>query len=275
MSFFLPMNDDEKYIRYFPVISRNNYVDEETIIHVRVKNGEQEICLKSLNVTDHIHPNWLAFFEKNNMVKTINLSTKTIYKKGYENGLDVYPLAIDAFASFKIDPNKTKCVIVAQDPYPGWDRELKEPVACGKCFATRSKKMPVSLGTIVETICEEIGEINFTDKEHPFSLKGWEDQNVMLLNRINFLYANHDPSLKIDLSLETKLNSWLPITEAVCNFLNEKNCFFILVGNKAKELAPIAKNNTSTVHPSKRSDKYENFDIKAFLAIPGIKWNQM
>lgn len=274
MSFFYPTNDDEKYTRYYPVISRN-YVEEVTIINVEVKNSEQEICLKSFDVTNQIHLNWLLFFEKNNMVETINMSTKTIYKKGYEKGYDVYPLAIDAFASFKMDPNKIKCVIVGQDPYPGWDRESKEPIACGKSFATKSKKIPVSLNTIAESICEEIGEINFTDKEHPFSLKGWEDQNVMLLNRINFLYTNHDPSSKIDQSSEARLNSWVHITETVCKFLNEKNCFFILVGNKARELSPIAKNNTSTVHPSKRSDKYENFDIKAFLAVPGIRWNQM
>lgn len=275
MSFYLPMNDDGKYIRYYPVIARNDYVEESTIINVKIKNGEQEICLKSINVTEQIHPNWLLFFEKNNIVKTINLSVKNIYKRGYENGFDVYPLAADAFAAFKIDPDEVKCVVIGQDPYPGWDRDSKEPVACGKCFATRSKKIPVSLNTIIESICEEIGEVNFCDKEHPFSLKGWEDQKVMLLNRINFLYSNHDPSCKIDQMSEAYLNSWLKITKAVCGFLNERGCFFVLVGKKAEELSTITKNCTKTVHPSKRSDKYENFDIKAFLNVPGIKWNHM
>lgn len=266
---------DDKYVRYYPVIAKNDYKDESTIINVMTKNGKQEICLKSINVTDQIHPNWILFFEKNNMIKTINTSTKTIYRKGFENGFDVYPFAEDAFAAFEMDPLKIKCVIIGQDPYPGWDKESNRPVACGKCFATKSKKMPVSFGTILESIHDDIGDVSFSDKENPYSLKGWEDQNVMLLNRINFLYTNHDPSFKMDQSSEARLNSWLQITETVCKYLNEKGCFFILVGNKAKELAPIAKNHTFTVHPSKRSEKYENFNIAAFLAVPGIKWNRM
>lgn len=248
-----------------------NYLDE-------IEDDKRPGMVKffPVDITEKIHKSWISFFKEASI--DLNKKLKAIYKFGYENGLSVYPNAEDCMNVFGMGIEEIRCVIVAQDPYPGWDKDTKMPVASGFCFATNSKNVPGSLERIRDSISENYGRIDIVDKNNPNNLKGWIDQGIFLLNNTIIVYVykglNSEKTQYLESVLKKPKTIWAGISTDVCKAIsNIKNCPFILVGKEAEYLKSEVTKAEITVHPSKRNDC--DFDGKCFLKISGIKWNVM
>lgn len=229
-----------------------------------------------VDITGIIHPDWLTIF--NNSGVDLNKKLKSLYKSGYENGFGVFPNPEDCMNVFSMSPEKIKCVIVAQDPYPGWDSETKSPVACGRCFATNSQNIPGSLERIRNSIANNFGKIEIVDKEHPNNLKGWIDQGVFLLNNTLVVYVSKGEIFEDSTYLKSLLNKskviWKGVTAYICKIISSlKTCNFILIGREAEYLKTEVTRYETAIHPSKRNDC--EFTGECFLKVSAIKWNIM
>ena len=141
-------------------------------------------------------------------------------KEEYGNNI-VYPGASDVFKSFGLCSfDKTKVVIIGQDPYHGPNQ------ANGLCFAvSEGVNFPPSLKNIFKEIESDLG----VTPENNGDLSRWARQGVLLLN------ATLTVRSSIPGSHQKK--GWEEFTDAVIEKLsNEKNgLVFILWGNYAKK----------------------------------------
>lgn len=270
---------------YYPIIEvrRENEVDVSRQELLTVGETEKRVMLTAVNVIDKIHPSWWPLLVGRGL--RINERMKNAYTKAYTNGFTVRPNAEDVFNVFSMPLASIRAVIVGQDPYPGWDQEMKKPKACGYAFATLAKETPASLQRIRMAIVNTQGQITIMNKEHPNNLKGWIDQGVFLLNNTPLVFlAGHtegsetygseiSPRLRALLSFPTSV--WQGITATICKEISSINpiCPFILMGREAHYLSRIVAKSIITNHPSTRSDC--DFDGKCFTEVPLIKWTRM
>ena len=240
----------------------------------RIKN----LDLIPLDITNSISNEWIKYFIDKDILETINSKLWNIYYQGYKSGMDVYPLAEDAMSVFEKPISEIKCVVIGESPYPGWDNENNKPIANGKSFSTYSKKLPVSQEVMRLSIAEYFKTVSSKNKETPYDLQGWIDQGVFLLNHVNFLYVYKGNNQEcIPKSIFDIPHSWITITEQICKDISEKRkCFFVLIGNKAKELGRHVTKKIELYHPSRRSSKSEEFKIEKFLDVgENILWNRL
>jgi uracil DNA glycosylase len=244
---------------------------------IKTKDGWLEF--ESINVIDSIHPSWHPLLLDRGI--SINERLKSIYKKGYESSLNIRPLAKDALNVFGTPIGRIKAVIVGQDPYPNWDKETNQPIACGYAFATISPKTPASLERIRLSIVKQFGSISVSNKEYPNALHGWIEQGVFLLNNTPILFTTFDDTPEEELSprmkhvFKTPFNVWNGITEAICKEIIAANpiCPFILMGKQAQYLERVVARSYVTSHPSTRTDC--DFSGECFKGVPEINWKHM
>jgi len=255
----------------YPFIKKS--FDDELPKAEIITKGENYI-FSPIDISQTIHPEWLKFFSESGI--DFNKRLKLLYKVGYENNLSVYPKPEECMKVFEMSPDEIRCVVIGQDPYPGWDKEKKRSVACGYSFATKSKTLPGSLDRIMESIKEKFGSIQMVDKETPYSLLGWIQQGVFLLNNTPVVYVNNDEKSQDDLKFIMSKPSliWKGITSEICKLISlRKSCPFILFGRDAEYLKVDVTKPEIESHPSKRNDC--EFRGECFLRIPIIKWNIM
>ena len=230
--------------------------------------GKRDV--KYVDISDTFDRSWDPIFK--NSEYTIEQLLEILYRNGYSVGMKVYPYPTEVLSAFSIPVTSVKIVVIGQDPYPGWDAAANRPIACGKTFATLSKTCPASLGRVISAIQNEFKTISFADKEHPYSLKGWVDQGVLLLNRTPVYYDSKDAFAKPDRSAK---DIWEGMTELICRYVIEINpqCAFLLVGRDAHELEPKLGSCVKTNHPSTRSEL--DFDGKCFRQIRCINWTAL
>lgn len=141
-------------------------------------------------------------------------------KKEYKDGV-VYPAPKNIFRAFDLCSfDKTKVVILGQDPYHG------EQQANGLAFAVGEDiKIPPSLQNIFKEIESDIGKSPLHTNG---DLSRWAEQGVLLLNATLTVRAN-TPGSHQD-------RGWEQFTDAVIHRLSDKreNIVFILWGNYAK-----------------------------------------
>jgi uracil-DNA glycosylase len=228
-----------------------------------------------VDISNTFHESWNMVFK--NPDYTIEQLLESLYRNGYAAKMKVWPYPSEVLSAFRLPINQVKVVVIGQDPYPGWDSTLKRPVACGKTFATLSKECPGSLKRIINSLTEQGKTVTYSDKEHPYSLQGWVDQGVLLLNRTPVYY--HGPPVDLDkpqVVPDVKASSiWEGMTELICRHITEINptCVFLLVGNEAHTLEPKLGKCVKVNHPSERSSL--NFDGDCFRKINCIKWECM
>lgn len=134
-------------------------------------------------------------------------------------GLNVYPPASEIFAAFDASPyEKTKVVIIGQDPYHGPGQ------ANGLCFSVnKGVMMPPSLRNIFKEVSEDTGATYPADGD----LSRWARQGVLLLNT-TLTVREHEPRSHAGLG-------WERFTDAAVHALAEgrENIVFILWGSDA------------------------------------------
>lgn len=153
------------------------------------------------------------------------------------------------FKAISQPPKNIKVIIIGQDPYPN-------PLhACGLSFSVPAnlKTLPPSLKNIFKELSTDLG-VNNTNGD----LSSWQDQGVLLLNRI--LTTNPNSSLT-----HAKMG-WEEITDEIVKIITPYDPVAILWGSKAKQLSSYfnpAKTIISS-HPSPLSAYHSFFGSKPF-----------
>ncbi|MDD4343903.1 MAG: uracil-DNA glycosylase [Eubacteriales bacterium] len=195
---------------------------------------------------------WESFLEKERKeeyFKKITQFINTEYSKGI-----VYPKKEEIFAALRATPfEKTKIVIIGQDPYHG------ENQAHGLAFSVQpGTKIPPSLINIFKELS--------TDLAIPVSKTGnlipWAEQGVLLLNTVLTVRAGEANS--------HKNKGWEEFTDKVITKLNSSDnpIVFILWGKPAQEKAKLLNNQKHLIlkaaHPSPLSAFRGFFGCKHF-----------
>lgn len=151
-----------------------------------------------------------------------------------------YPKGADIFAAFDHSPfDKTKVVIIGQDPYHGPGQ------AHGLCFSVKNGTAhPPSLINIFKEVSQDLGN------PYPESgnLEHWADQGVFLLNATLTVRARQAGS--------HQNKGWEIFTDAVIRQLSKKKegLVFLLWGGYAKKKAALIDQSKHHIltsgHPS-------------------------
>lgn len=181
---------------------------------------------------------------------------KNFYKKiihEYDTK-EIYPPKDFIFNALKLTSyEKTKVVIVGQDPYHG------KGEAHGLSFSVQKGiKIPPSLQNIYKELNDDLG---IPPKDNG-DLTGWALQGVLLLNSVL--------TVEKDKAASHRNLGWEPMTDYIIKLLNLKDepVVFILWGNFAKEKAKIITNPHHYIimspHPSPFSAYSGFFGSKPF-----------
>ena len=196
--------------------------------------------------------NWKIFLE-NEDEKEYMLSLKGSLFEGFKNQRKIYPEAKNIFKAFELtSPNRTKVVILGQDPYHGINQ------ANGLSFSVSENiKIPPSLKNIFKEINTDLGIVNNSNGE----LSSWANQGILLLNSI-LTVEDSRPGIHSNLG-------WEAFTDKVIHKLGEKkDIVFMLWGkyasNKAKFINPDKNLILSSSHPSPLSAYRGFFGSKHF-----------
>lgn len=187
---------------------------------------------------------------KNDLDNILN-QLDTLYKTK-----TIYPPKQNLFNCFNFfNINKTKVVIVGQDPY------YKPNQANGLSFSVNDNvELPKSLINIFK---ELKNDLNITRVNG--NLSDWGKQGVLLLNESLSVEANKPMSHKY-------LN-WWKITDFVIKYLNKnlKHLVYVLWGNQAINKIKLIDTNNNLVltssHPSPLSAHISFFGSKPFSKI--------
>lgn len=137
--------------------------------------------------------------------------------------------------------DKTKVVILGQDPYHGPDQYD------GLAFSNSTQHIAQpSLANILEEVENDIYDGFNLDRVTNLSLYGWAEQGVMLLNTAHTVKQGNPGS---------HLGYWKVFTENVIKAINERDYIvYLLWGRKAQEFKQFITNPKSkiieTSHPS-------------------------
>jgi uracil-DNA glycosylase len=164
----------------------------------------------------------------------------------------IYPAPTQIFRALS-DMNKTKVIILGQDPYHGLGQ------ANGYAFAVnRDMAMPPSLQNIFKELNDDIGEFQ-TDR----TLDHWARQGVMLLNT-TLTVSEGEPGSHYSLG-------WVKVTSKVIEYLSNTrdHLVFILWGAHAQKMSRYIENYESHLviqspHPSPLSAYRGFFGSKPF-----------
>lgn len=195
---------------------------------------------------------WREFIE--------NEATKPYFKKLWQKvehertSKDIFPSREEIFSCFKKCPlEKTKVVIIGQDPYHG------EGQAHGMSFSVKKGvKIPPSLQNIYKELQSDLG---IEPASNGF-LESWAEQGVLLLNT-SFSVEKGKPASHANFG-------WMEFSEYVLDFLNdfEKPLVFILWGAHAQKVGARITNSKhlkiESAHPSPFSAQRGFFGSKPF-----------
>lgn len=191
-----------------------------------------------IQLDQNIPEDWnekLIHFTKSEKFKELERFLKDEYRHQ-----TIYPPQEDLFTAFKLTPfNKTKVVIIGQDPYHG------EGQAHGLAFSVQKEmKVPPSLKNIYKEIQQEF---NYDIPSHG-NLSSWAGQGVLLLNNVLSVRAKSAGS--------HQKKGWENFTDEVIKILNreKENLVFLLWGSPAQKKCKIVDESKHlvlrSVHPS-------------------------
>jgi uracil-DNA glycosylase len=179
----------------------------------------------------------------------------------YENNLlPVYPPRCQVFRVFEMPLDKIKIVLLGQDCYHGPNQ------ANGLAFSVdKTEQIPPSLRNIYKELQSE-----FPDRNYKFTngdLSRWADKEGIFLLNTALTVELHKPNCHASL--------WKEFTDDVIRFIsdNNPNTVFLLLGNNAKEKAPLIKNKAKIitgVHPSPLSANRGFFNSGLFKKVEEI-----
>ncbi|QZX49040.1 uracil-DNA glycosylase [Mycoplasma sp. E35C] len=189
---------------------------------------------------NQLSTNWkdliLDFF--NNHKHIYSTLNELLIKRNKNNELiPKQELIFNAFNYF--DYQKTKVVIIGQDPYADINK------ANGLCFGTYNKTIPVSLRNILKELSNNFNQaIDF--KQFDASLTNWAKQDILLINTI-LTVQNKKPLSDINQGWE------FLIKDLIIKLLDlNPQPIFILWGTKAQNFVADLKIDyqLKSAHPS-------------------------
>lgn len=191
---------------------------------------------------------------------------KTIPSSGEPYGKDIVPKEEVRFKALELTPQeKTKVIIIGQDPYP--DHED----AMGLAFSVpKHRPITPSLKNILKSL-----ELSGYSHSEQGDLSSWCKNGVLLLNS----------SLTID--SRTRVSHevfWRPFIQKIINSLQNKPRVYWLMGKKAQQFKPLITNGITycTSHPSPIIPNNNFPNIPHFkninnlldeLGIVGVNWS--
>lgn len=217
-----------------------------------------------LALLNKVHYSWYNPM-RNFLIKDYKTIVQTIAKERTSN--TIFPDQVDILKPFLIDMNRTRVVILSQDPYPAGNH------ANGIAFATKQDKKPGSLQLIEKAIKLDYPEQK--DQELNSSMEHLIKQGVFLLNT----------ALTVRMNQANSHNElWKPFVDLVITILamREKPIMFLLIGSEAKrykqQIESTNHNCICVEHPAaalhqNREWNYNNCfkEINKNL-VPQIKW---
>jgi uracil-DNA glycosylase len=173
-----------------------------------------------------------------------------------ENKIEIFPSKENWFKALQYSSfDKTKVVILGQDPYHG------EGQADGFCFSvSNGMKIPPSLNNIFEELVND--EVDFTYPKHG-NLDSWVKQGVLLINSVLTVEKN-SPASHSNLG-------WENFTDNIIKTLsdNKNNLVFILWGAYANTKSSLINSDKhlvlKSVHPSPFSATKETKELTKFF----------
>ncbi|WP_047247779.1 uracil-DNA glycosylase [Maribacter thermophilus] len=185
-----------------------------------------------------IHPSWKERLQSE-FIKPYFTELTEFVKNEYAQHT-CYPKGSDIFSAFDHCPfDKTKVVIIGQDPYHGPDQ------ANGLCFSVKDGiPHPPSLVNIFKEIETDIG-VSYPKSSN---LERWADQGVLLLNATLTVRAHQAGS--------HQKKGWETFTDAVIKTISDEKegVVFLLWGGFAKKKATLIDKNRHHIltsgHPS-------------------------
>jgi uracil-DNA glycosylase len=209
----------------------------------------QNTTLSDYLYTDgNIPTGWENFF---NDVKT--KSAIAVISKGLTEALSktatLDPPLHKVFKAFELSPlNKTKAIIVGQDPAP--ELGLAQGISFSIPSGTSTKHVPSIQRILLEAHNEGI-DVDIFDG----NLTPWAEEGVLLLNETLTISCT-DKTCTPD----SNLKYWAPFLPLLIDFLNTYNkpLVYILWGEKAQQNVPLIKGATHKIlkggHPSLKAD---------------------
>ena len=213
------------------------------------------------NRTIQLSPEWLALLE-DLFEQPFMLQLSEFLRSEKRQGKSIYPLGSQIFAAFAaFAPQKTKVIILGQDPYIGVGQ------ACGLSFAVpKGEPFPPSLQNIYKELMEDLPQSPTAQKllngSADGELTGWVEQGVLLLNSVLTVEAGKSAS--------HAGKGWEEFTDQVILRLaqQQKHLVFLLWGSYAQKKASHIDENAHCLirspHPSPLSAHRGFFGSKPF-----------
>lgn len=206
----IDMTPDVNKVKFYPIIAQ-----------------EPSVRLYEYIMTRH-PPSWSNFFMYA-QAEVYHACTK-VEEECSNTGRAFLPLIPRVLNAFWACPLPIlKCVILGQDPYPGFTKSGM-PNAIGLSFASdRENDIPASLHTIYEELERTVED--WVHPGHP-DLRCWARQGVLMLNTALTVEANR---------AEAHVGFWKPFATKFMEYVNENcnNVVFMLWGKKAQKAADI------------------------------------
>jgi uracil-DNA glycosylase len=204
------------------------------------------------NNTVKIESSW-----KNKLLPAFQTESFSLLKKFLveeKKQYTIYPTGNKIFSAFDLCPfDKTKVVIIGQDPYHGPNQ------ANGLCFSVSDGiNPPPSLKNIFKEIRDDIGD----EIPHSGNLEHWAKQGVLMLNATLTVRAKQAGS--------HQKKGWEEFTDFVIKTLSEdkEGLVFLLWGRFAQNKAELIDSNKhhilTAAHPSPFSAYSGFFGCKHF-----------
>ena len=168
-------------------------------------------------------------------------------------GKNFLPAHANVMKAFSLDLDKSKVLIVGQDPYPGFEH------AMGLSFSVPAvvKKIPPTLRNIFKELQSDLEVSQLLDGD----LTHWHEQGVLLLNRTL--------TCEVGASNSHTNIGWSQITDRCAQVLGERGVIAILWGKNATELDKFFPEDKviSSAHPSPLSAYRGFFGSKPFSTV--------
>lgn len=205
-----------------------------------------------INMKIKCQKDWKELFNKEKNKKYFKELDNFVHEERKNH--TVFPEKDRVFEAFNLcSYEKTKVVIIGQDPYHGPNQ------AHGLCFSVLpGNKVPPSLKNIYKELKDDLG---CKIPNHGY-LTSWAEQGVLMINSVFTVRRGEANS--------HKNKGWETLTKKVISYLdNKKNpVVFILWGNYAKQYEKLITNDQHKIiksyHPSPLSASRGFFKSKPF-----------
>ncbi|WP_372595069.1 uracil-DNA glycosylase [Actinotalea sp.] len=173
-------------------------------------------------------------------------------------GREVLPASTDVLRAFRLPMARVRVLLVGQDPYP----TPGHAVGLAFSVAPGVRPVPRSLANVLRELSDDLGCAPRTDGD----LSDWEDQGVLLLNRVLTVGQDGPGS-------HTRLG-WQEVTACAVRALAARGgpLVAVLWGRQAQELLPLLPGVpvVASAHPSPLSAARGFFGSRPFSRVNAL-----